>query len=66
MCADIQLNIYFLACPEGKYGTLCNKDCPECHNGGLCHDITGTCICAPGFNGSNCEKGMQGNWYFIN
>ncbi|XP_077548485.1 receptor-type tyrosine-protein phosphatase kappa-like [Haemaphysalis longicornis] len=43
------------ACEEGKYGHVCAKTCPRCRNGGVCHDITGVCICPPGFTGEHCE-----------
>ncbi|XP_077549271.1 uncharacterized protein LOC144162556 isoform X1 [Haemaphysalis longicornis] len=43
-------------CPHGIYGPSCNLKCPVCQNGGVCHDITGACICPPGFQGETCEK----------
>ncbi|XP_077549265.1 receptor-type tyrosine-protein phosphatase T-like isoform X3 [Haemaphysalis longicornis] len=43
-------------CPHGIYGPSCNLKCPVCQNGGVCHDITGKCICPPGFQGETCEK----------
>ncbi|XP_077549267.1 receptor-type tyrosine-protein phosphatase kappa-like isoform X2 [Haemaphysalis longicornis] len=43
-------------CPHGIYGPSCNISCPVCQNGGVCHDITGACICPPGFQGETCEK----------
>lgn len=45
------------ACPGRKWGQDCNKDCPECLNGGVCHDGSGDCICPPGFMGTRCETG---------
>ncbi|GFY38653.1 receptor-type tyrosine-protein phosphatase kappa [Trichonephila inaurata madagascariensis] len=44
------------ACPKEKYGNLCDKNCSQCMNGGICHDIRGNCICPPGFNGPTCEN----------
>ncbi|XP_077550273.1 receptor-type tyrosine-protein phosphatase T-like isoform X2 [Haemaphysalis longicornis] len=44
------------ACQGGAYGSECKKRCPLCQNGGVCHDITGACICPPGFAGQLCEK----------
>ncbi|XP_028260196.1 tyrosine-protein kinase receptor Tie-1 isoform X2 [Parambassis ranga] len=51
-------------CPAKKWGPYCDKDCPECVNGGVCHDVDGDCICPPGFMGTRCEtacsEGMFG------
>ncbi|KAL1444083.1 hypothetical protein MTO96_030054, partial [Rhipicephalus appendiculatus] len=43
------------ACPNGRYGDECQRVCPPCLNGGVCHDITGVCVCPPGFRGEHCE-----------
>ncbi|CAN8004147.1 unnamed protein product, partial [Ixodes hexagonus] len=43
-------------CPSKTYGYQCRRTCPTCHNGGVCHDITGVCVCPPGFTGENCEE----------
>ncbi|XP_077549260.1 receptor-type tyrosine-protein phosphatase T-like [Haemaphysalis longicornis] len=43
-------------CPHGIYGPSCNFQCPICQNGGVCHDITGMCVCPPGFRGQTCEQ----------
>ncbi|KAH7971183.1 hypothetical protein HPB49_020005 [Dermacentor silvarum] len=50
-------------CAHGIYGPDCNFVCPECQNGGVCHDITGQCICPPGFRGQLCEA-TCGDDYF--
>eukprot|EP00079_Xenopus_tropicalis_P035268 XP_017949039.1 PREDICTED: tyrosine-protein kinase receptor Tie-1 [Xenopus tropicalis] len=51
------------ACPDNKWGPSCQKDCLECLNGGICHDSSGECICAPGFMGTRCEKACrEGNF----
>ncbi|XP_053549583.1 tyrosine-protein kinase receptor Tie-1 [Bombina bombina] len=50
-------------CPDKKWGPSCQKDCLDCLNGGICHDISGECICAPGFMGTRCEKACrEGNF----
>ncbi|XP_064476699.1 receptor-type tyrosine-protein phosphatase S-like [Ornithodoros turicata] len=43
-------------CRANKYGPLCESTCPDCKNGGICHDIVGRCICPPGFKGDLCEE----------
>ncbi|XP_041862493.1 tyrosine-protein kinase receptor Tie-1 isoform X2 [Melanotaenia boesemani] len=47
------------ACPSKKWGTNCDKDCPDCLNGGVCHDMVGDCICPPGFMGTRCETACR-------
>ncbi len=49
------------ACSEGKWGTGCLQTCPPCTNGGVCDDVTGVCICPPGFMGTECEIGCGSN-----
>nr|XP_020458564.1 tyrosine-protein kinase receptor Tie-1 isoform X3 [Monopterus albus] len=46
-------------CPSRKWGPYCDKDCPECLNGGVCHDADGDCICPPGFMGTRCETACR-------
>ncbi|XP_061739638.1 tyrosine-protein kinase receptor Tie-1 isoform X2 [Nerophis ophidion] len=46
-------------CPSKKWGPYCDKDCPECLNGGVCHDVDGDCICPPGFMGTRCETACR-------
>ncbi|XP_063955514.1 angiopoietin-1 receptor-like [Lytechinus pictus] len=45
------------ACPAGRYNVSsgCVHTCSSCYNGGICHDLTGKCICALGFRGDNCQ-----------
>ncbi|XP_061094592.1 tyrosine-protein kinase receptor Tie-1 isoform X2 [Conger conger] len=47
------------ACPDKKWGSDCDQDCPECQNGGVCHDKEGDCICPPGFMGMRCETACR-------
>ncbi|CAH1264802.1 TIE1 [Branchiostoma lanceolatum] len=44
-------------CPKNKYGPTCRFPCPTCHHGGWCDDVSGECVCPPGFMGKNCEIG---------
>ncbi|XP_047670034.1 tyrosine-protein kinase receptor Tie-1 [Tachysurus fulvidraco] len=46
-------------CPKNKWGTGCDKECPECLNGGVCHDKDGDCVCPPGFMGTRCETACR-------
>ncbi|XP_062252184.1 tyrosine-protein kinase receptor Tie-1 isoform X3 [Platichthys flesus] len=46
-------------CPAKKWGPSCDKACPECINGGECHDMDGDCICPPGFMGMRCETACR-------
>uniref|UniRef100_A0A8C4HU71 Tyrosine-protein kinase receptor Tie-1 n=1 Tax=Dicentrarchus labrax TaxID=13489 RepID=A0A8C4HU71_DICLA len=46
-------------CPSKRWGPYCDKDCPECLNGGVCHDADGDCICPPGFMGTRCETACR-------
>ncbi|XP_030852570.1 uncharacterized protein LOC105439107 [Strongylocentrotus purpuratus] len=42
-------------CPYGRWNPpLCNRLCDSCYNGGVCHELSGTCICPPGHAGKNC------------
>uniref|UniRef100_A0A8C3B7N5 Tyrosine kinase with immunoglobulin like and EGF like domains 1 n=1 Tax=Cairina moschata TaxID=8855 RepID=A0A8C3B7N5_CAIMO len=47
------------ACAAKKWGPSCEKDCPDCLNGGVCHDHVGECICPPGFTGTRCERACR-------
>jgi hypothetical protein len=43
-------------CPADKWGRPeCLKACPRCHNGVICDDKNGRCICGPGFSGKHCH-----------
>ena len=47
---------FYLECDGDTWGpTSCVNDCPVCYNGGICDDVLGHCICAPGFSGTNCQ-----------
>ncbi|KAG8132265.1 hypothetical protein E2320_010134 [Naja naja] len=50
-------------CAAKKWGSFCDKDCPDCLNGGICHHIVGECICPPGFMGTRCEKACSPSKY---
>ncbi|XP_038048234.1 angiopoietin-1 receptor-like [Patiria miniata] len=51
-------------CSDGKWGPpSCLNLCRRCYNGGICDDITGNCVCAPGFSGEYCEQ-VHGRYVF--
>ncbi len=44
-------------CHENKWGKPdCLGYCLICLNGGVCDDVSGVCICPPGFSGTTCES----------
>ena len=47
------------ACEADRWGAGCTNLCPSCVNGGVCDDVTGKCICPPGFHGDLCEIGTS-------
>uniref|UniRef100_T1IXJ0 Tyrosine-protein kinase receptor n=1 Tax=Strigamia maritima TaxID=126957 RepID=T1IXJ0_STRMM len=55
------LRLIVRACVENKFGPTCGQRCPVCLNGGICHDMTGECVCPPGFYGLACEKSCDFN-----
>ena len=57
-----QVNISFLDCPEGLYGSKCSQNCSmTCGDPGRCDIMTGHCNggCQVGWTGAMCEKGYQ-------
>lgn len=50
-------------CPQPYYGDNCKQIC-SCKNG-LCHHITGECICYSGWSGPNCEKPCSSGTYGV-
>ncbi|XP_072043279.1 uncharacterized protein [Amphiura filiformis] len=51
-------------CPTSKYGTNCENTCKTCWNGGVCEEMTGICVCPPGFQGEQCQTacGDSNHW----
>ncbi|XP_071953437.1 tyrosine-protein kinase receptor Tie-1-like [Antedon mediterranea] len=48
-------------CSASHYGTDCQNFCPTCYNGGVCDDVSGLCVCPPGFKGEDCSEGCGNN-----
>lgn len=64
-CSKERKLCYSADCPSKKWGPHCDKDCPECLNGGVCHDFDGDCMCPPGFMGTRCEIGLYCTQYSV-
>uniref|UniRef100_H3DDT1 Scavenger receptor class F member 2 n=1 Tax=Tetraodon nigroviridis TaxID=99883 RepID=H3DDT1_TETNG len=52
-------------CPNGTYGENCENNCHHCFNG-ICHVVTGECLCDPGFYGTYCNRTCQPGQYGVN
>nr|XP_026694180.1 multiple epidermal growth factor-like domains protein 11 [Ciona intestinalis] len=48
-------------CIADMFGENCDQVCPSCENGGICDDVSGNCICPPGFMGELCQIGCGPN-----
>eukprot|EP00058_Branchiostoma_floridae_P001874 XP_002587362.1 hypothetical protein BRAFLDRAFT_231364 [Branchiostoma floridae] len=53
-------------CPAGKWGGGCDRDCPDCENGGVCNPSDGRCMCPPGFMGDTCDEACGTNGFGLN
>ncbi|XP_078616747.1 uncharacterized protein LOC144885019 [Branchiostoma floridae x Branchiostoma japonicum] len=54
------------SCPAGKWGGGCDRDCPDCKNGGVCNPSDGRCMCPPGFMGDTCDEACGTNGFGLN
>ena len=46
------------ACLPGTFGQNCNRVCQCSQTNQLCHPVSGSCYCAPGFHGPKCDQSM--------
>lgn len=51
-------------CPIGYYGDDCQSLC-KCNNNSSCDPITGACVCARGWEGSDCSQPCKHGWYGV-
>lgn len=56
LCAGVHCDS---VCPDGRWGPNCSYSC-TCENGGSCSPEDGTCVCPPGYRGTNCRRGKEG------
>ncbi|XP_072173172.1 angiopoietin-1 receptor-like [Diadema setosum] len=49
------------SCSANLWGVGCTNECPACMNQGVCDDVTGECLCPPGFKGETCETACGPN-----
>lgn len=56
LCAGVHCDS---VCPDGRWGPNCSYSC-TCENGGSCSLEDGTCVCPPGYRGTNCRRGKEG------
>lgn len=52
-------------CPNGTYGENCENNCSHCYNG-MCHIVTGECLCDAGFYGTYCNMTCKPGQYGVN
>nr|XP_054764447.1 angiopoietin-1 receptor-like [Lytechinus pictus] len=57
------MRLIIRGCPADRWGAGCTNECPTCINGGVCDDVTGVCVCPPGFRGDTCEIGCGPNLF---
>ncbi|XP_071486559.1 receptor-type tyrosine-protein phosphatase F-like [Diadema antillarum] len=60
------MRLFVRDCPSKKYGLDCSNNCPDCNGAGVCHHVTGKCICQPGFKDDNCETACSGGIFGAN
>ena len=49
-------------CPYGTYGFYCSRTC-QCQNSAICSHIDGSCACAAGWQGRQCELPCSSGFY---
>ncbi|XP_035692855.1 uncharacterized protein LOC118427275 [Branchiostoma floridae] len=54
---DVTIKIYYLGCPEGKFGGQCEQNC-SCPDNATCHTLNGACKCPDGRTGQFCDEAM--------
>lgn len=61
MAPTRQVNLSLSACIPGLFGPNCNQVCQCSETNQLCHPVSGSCYCAPGFHGSKCDQSKRSN-----
>ncbi|XP_066270227.1 uncharacterized protein [Branchiostoma lanceolatum] len=52
---DVNLILYPIGCPKGKYGGECEFNC-TCPQNATCHTFNGACKCPDGWEGEFCDS----------
>lgn len=56
---ELFLLLHPSACLPGTFGHNCNQVCQCSETNQLCHPVSGSCYCAPGFQGPRCDQGTR-------
>lgn len=61
------INFWYVACPNGSYGSGCLNCVGHCKDNQVCNHSTGLCHdgCLDGWKGINCDQGIHIFYFYI-